>query len=41
MSREGHGRDRLFLNYRLFIFGKLRPPAYPGLCYKLIYIILY
>ena len=33
VSREGYGRDRLFLNYRLFMFGKLPPPACPGLCY--------
>jgi len=32
-SREGHGRDRVSLNYRSFIFGKLPPPACPGLCY--------
>ena len=34
LSREGHGRDRLSLNYRSFMFGKLPPPACPGLCYK-------
>ena len=34
VSREGHGRDRLSLNYRSFMFGKLPPPACPGLCYK-------
>ena len=28
----GHGRDRLSLNYRSFMFGKLPPPACPGLC---------
>jgi len=42
VSREGHGRDRLSLNYRSFMFGKLPPPACPGLCYLLvtkIYII--
>ena len=32
VSREGHGRDRLSLNYRSFMFGKLPPPACPGLC---------
>ena len=32
LSREGHGRDRLSLNYRSFMFGKLPPPACPGLC---------
>ena len=32
LSREGHGRDRVSLNYRSFIFGKLPPPACPGLC---------
>ena len=37
VSREGHGRDRLSLNYRSFMFGKLPPPACPGLCYSLIY----
>ena len=37
VSREGHGRDRLSLNYRSFMFGKLPPPACPGLCY--IYIV--
>ena len=37
MSREGHGRDRLSLNYRSFMFGKLPPPACPGLCYKYIH----
>ena len=36
LSREGHGRDRLSLNYWSFMFGKLPPPACPGLCY--IYI---
>ena len=40
LSREGHGRDRLSLNYRSFMFGKLPPPACPGLCY-IIYIIFY
>ena len=35
VSREGHGRDRLSLNYRSFIFGKLPPPACPGLCYMI------
>ena len=34
VSREGHGRDRLSLNYRSFMFGKLPPPACPGLCYN-------
>ena len=34
LSREGHARDRLALNYRSFILGKLPPPACPGLCYK-------
>ena len=34
LSREGHGRDRVSLNYRSFIFGKLPPPACPGLCYN-------
>ena len=33
VSREGHGRDKLSLNYRSFMFGKLPPPACPGLCY--------
>ena len=32
VSREGHGRDRVSLNYRSFMFGKLAPPACPGLC---------
>ena len=32
VSREGHGRDRVSLNYRSFMFGKLPPPACPGLC---------
>ena len=36
VSREGHGRDRLSLNYRSFMFGKLPPPACPGLCYRYI-----
>ena len=36
VSREGHGRDRLSLNYRSFMFGKLPPPACPGLCYDCI-----
>ena len=35
VSREGHGRDRLSLNYRSFIFGKLPPPACPGLSYHI------
>ena len=38
VSREGHGRDRVSLNYRSFMFGKLPPPACPGLCYILIYL---
>ena len=33
LSREGHGRDRVSLNYRSFMFGKLPPPACPGLCF--------
>ena len=33
LSREGHGRDKVSLNYRSFMFGKLPPPACPGLCY--------
>ena len=33
VSREAHCRDRVSLNYRSFIFGKLPPPACPGLCY--------
>ena len=37
VSREGHGRDRLSLNYRSFMFGKLPPPACPGLCYIMIF----
>ena len=42
VSREGHGRDRASLNYRSFMFGKLPPPACPGLCYYiLIYIYIY
>ena len=36
LSREGHGRDRVSLNYRSFMFGKLPPPACPGLCYHII-----
>ena len=39
VSREGHGRDRLSLNYRSFMFGKLPPPACPGLCYYYGYIL--
>ena len=39
VSREGHGRDRLSLNYRSFMFGKLPPPACPGLCYTIINMI--
>ena len=35
LSREGHGRDRVSLNYRSFMFGKLPPPACPGLCYDI------
>ena len=38
MSRERHGQDRVSLNYRSFMFGKLPPPACPGLCYIYIYI---
>ena len=37
LSREGHGRDRVSLNYRSFMFGKLPPPACPGLCYIICY----
>ena len=40
LSREGHGRDRLSLNYRSFMFGKLPPPACPGLCYIIYNIII-
>ena len=36
VSREGHGRDRVSLNYRSFMFGKLPPPACPRLCYVLL-----
>ena len=36
LSREGHGRDRVSLNYRSFMFGKLPPPACPDLCYSLL-----
>ena len=37
-SVEGrNGRDRLSSNYRSFMFGKLPPPACPGLCYTLRY----
>ena len=36
VSMEGHGRDRVSLNYRSFMFGKLPPPACPGLCYNII-----
>ena len=38
LSREGHGRDRVSLNYRSFMFGKLPPPACPGLCYCSLHI---
>ena len=41
VSREGHGRDRLSLNYRSFMFGKLPPPACPGLCYMCMHIYIY
>ena len=41
LSREGHGRDRVSLNYRSFMFGKLPPPACPGLCYMYVYIRVY
>ena len=37
VSREGHGRDRASLNYRSFMFGKLPPPACPGLCYLFVH----
>ena len=40
LSREGHGRDRVSLNYRSFMFGKLPPPACPGLCYDMCNIPL-
>ena len=36
VSREGLGRDRLSANYRSFMFGKLPPPACPGLCFILL-----
>ena len=36
VSMEGHGRDRVSLNYRSFMFGKLPPPACTGLCYMVI-----
>ena len=39
LSREGHGRDRVSLNYRSFMFGKLPPPACPGLWYMYIIYI--
>ena len=38
LSREGHGQDRVSLNYRSFMFGKLPPPACPGLCYVYLHI---
>ena len=38
VSREGHGRDRVSLNYRSFMFGKLPPPACPGLCYREVFL---
>ena len=41
VSREGHGRDRLSLNYRSFMFGKLPPPACPGLCYMVNIWLIY
>ena len=43
LSREGHGRDRLSLNYRSFMFGKLPPPACPDLCYGMVwmYVCMY
>ena len=41
VSREGHGRDRLSLNYRSFMFGKLPPPACPGLCYWYDFMDIY
>ena len=41
VSREGHGRDRVSLNYRSFMFGKLPPPACPGLCYMCMHIYIY
>ena len=41
VSREGHGRDRVSLNYRSFMFGKLPPPACPGLCCNIYYIYIY
>ena len=41
LSREGHGRDRLSPNYRSFIFGKLPPPACPGLCYIRVNTYIY
>ena len=40
LSSEGHGRDRVSLNYRSFMFGKLPPPACPGLCY-IMYVSMY
>ena len=40
-SMEGHGRDRLSLNYRSFMFGKLPPPACPGLCYLVFITYIY
>ena len=46
VSREGHGRDRLSLNYRSIYVWKLPPPACPGLCYlynidMYIYLFIY
>ena len=41
LSREGHGRDRVSLNYRSFMFGKLPPPACPGLCYIYVHVYIY
>ena len=40
LSREGHGGDRLSLNYRSFMFGKLPLPACPGLCYVMLCYII-
>ena len=41
LSREGRGRDRLASNYRSFMFGKLPPPACPGLCYIFVSMLTF
>ena len=38
VSREGHGRDKVSLIYKSFMFGKLPPLACQGRCYSQMFL---